>query len=223
MPDPMAVGDVLREDGAVDGEALRDLWLQRGEALDLAEGGDPEETPEAALRVWCAATRIPPRYMRAEAGMLNPCQEYHRYLAGAERNWREGLGLMMFGPTGTGKSMAMAHLLKHCWTPEAQPTALWVSEADLVEAAKPDGRQDLVQKAKTVQVLAMDDFGVSRLTDFVVELFDGIAERRHKNNLCLLMTTNLTPIHIEENPILARIWRRWSQDCAKAIMRKGVH
>ena len=221
---PQGLGEIIGEDGAIDAQALSLAWQKLGDELGIGERGyvgSPDEyDPEVALRVWCREARIPPRYQKARAELVKPCQEYRCYVDGALHNWREGLGLVLCGPTGTGKSMAMANALKSCRQEDNSPSALWVTESDLVEAMKPGGNEGLVQSALTCQVLALDDFGVCRLTDFVLERLEQLAERRHARELSLLMTTNLTPKALESSAELARIWRRWSQDCLVGIMRE---
>ena len=51
---------------------------------------------------------------------------------------------------------------------------------------------------KTVDVLALDDFGKERRNDFAVERLSVIIHARHANRLTTVVTTNMPPAKIVE-------------------------
>ena len=119
------------------------------------------------------------------------------YLSNVDKFTSEGLGLLMWGPNGCGKTSAAVILML-----EARRhghTCLYVECASLKRAAIDrisfDGGETIVDRALSVEVLLLDDLGkgVQDRTGFGARLLDEIIRHRSANKLVTHVTTNMSP------------------------------
>ena len=126
--------------------------------------------------------------------------------AGTVRRWSETSGaghLLLAGSVGVGKThlaVAACHTLLHrgrvvYFTTSAE---LLDTLRDAYNAEGEDGHYSLIERMKTVDVLAIDDFGKERRNEFAVERLSVIVHARHRSGLTTIVTTNLPPPKIVE-------------------------
>lgn len=146
---------------------------------------------------------IPPRYAGADVMALT---------AGAEpgsarwrvRNWalgvadhvRHGRGLVLVGPTGTGKSMLAAGLARRAaslglssrWV----SVASWVEELETLRQVSREEWAREQDRIRRVQLLVLDDLGAEDVRIWARRM-DAYVSVRYDRGLSLVVTTNLGP------------------------------
>lgn len=190
------------------GEVLKD-WRDRIPPSILAEAeaegpaplGGHDETPEQA-RERVAASRaavnarylagVPVMYREASTDDLSP---EHRAAIGA---WvtAEGTTLVLAGQVGTGKTHAAyavaAYLVGQGFT--LHSTTL----ADYLAALRPDGDPLEAERAKSADVLLLDDLGAAKASEWAQEQVTTLLDTRLREERRQIVTTNHPEDALEE-------------------------
>lgn len=109
-------------------------------------------------------------------------------------------GYLLCGPVGTGKSHLTKALLIKWATPPHKLRSLFVSVADLMDELR--GSFDtspgaptllgVMERFSTPDILALDDLGAEKTTEWVQEKFRSLLDRRLALGLATFLTTNLS-------------------------------
>lgn len=144
-------------------------------------------------------------------------------VAAGTTNWGLlGHGLLILGPTGTGKSSAAALCCRA--SVEAGLTTRWTYVPDLVDrlSAGPKERLHEVAMQSAVNVLVWDDWGVRDLADWEIGYLDQIVEARYRSRKPMVVTTNWTPEDLRTDRRMARLVDRWRERTAsQAVILSG--
>lgn len=110
-------------------------------------------------------------------------------------------GLVILGPTGTGKTWVAAALARQLLVEDTVPVS-FTTVADFLEALRPSARvsgvdPDMMQYA-LAPVLVLDDLGMEKLTEWGEEQLHRLAHERNHNNRTTIVTSNLTGPQIRE-------------------------
>ena len=133
-----------------------------------------------------------------------------------------------YGPTGTGKSRAMAHhalqIVEWCID------CAWIESgtfAGLVTACGPDASSSKRNEARAelkrlaeVEFLFFDDLGAVRFTESRITHFYALMQARYKNNLTTYFTTNYDRAGIEK--MLAVDGTKAEKEIAGRIIRRMI-
>ena len=99
------------------------------------------------------------------------------YFANLDSMMSRGAGMFFYGPAGLGKTSAGIVMLKAAW--ERRKTGLFVTVKDLRQSIREDitfdGSQSMLERAKNVDLLVLDDLAKDDLKNFQL----GIAEIEH--------------------------------------------
>jgi DNA replication protein DnaC len=119
----------------------------------------------------------------------------------AEHRAGDRKGLVILGPTGTGKTWVMAALARMLLVEDTVPVS-FITVADFLEALRPSSRvpgvdPDMMQYAMA-PVLALDDLGAEKMTEWGAEQLHRLAHERNHNNRTTIVTSNLTGQQIRE-------------------------
>ena len=116
-----------------------------------------------------------------------------RFAESFEKN--QGRGLIFTGDVGTGKTHLAAAIASHI-VEKYSVTVEFVSYVDLladIRAAFSDKEKDVAkieEKLCEVPVLIIDDLGKEKQSEFTNELLFRVVNKRYKDNLPLIVTTN---------------------------------
>ena len=116
-----------------------------------------------------------------------------------------GQWMWLGGPTGTGKTRAVARaLVVHSWKQTHWPSALWLPAALWVQdlhgrQEEARGRQHRqIELARRVDILVFDDFGQEELSDHARALLFGLLDHRYVRRLRTWFTSNASPAELVE-------------------------
>lgn len=147
--------------------------------------------------------RIPPEYANATADKLPaPIKLAVENMANKTPNDKGELFIALLGPVGTGKTfMAWAIADYFAKTQEFGKFPTVLTESELLDRFRHSARSDKrledydksfhAQAKKSPELLVIDDFGVSRQTDFTIEMLTDMLEYRISWHLPTVLTSNL--------------------------------
>jgi DNA replication protein DnaC len=124
-----------------------------------------------------------------------------KYLDAHEQMVTQGMGLILYGPYGTGKTfianMVLKELIKLGYSAWATTFANTI-EAFTATWGDRDEKQWFARKFQHSQVLLLDDLGRELRSGHQLSLstFDMILRTRVQNNRPTLLTTNLKPVEL---------------------------
>ena len=129
---------------------------------------------------------------------------------------REGRGLLLYGPVGTGKTYFAACLV-NALIDRGQP-CLMTSLPRLINrvgGAAWEDRQGIIDGLARYALVALDDVGTERQTDYTAEQMTAILDTLYRAAVPLVITTNLTPAQLTKAPDirLQRLWDRLLERC----------
>jgi len=151
--------------------------------------------------------RLPKRYWKATLDRISDfCDKeeeisareiIRQYVSRLEKMRSRGLGIVLWGENGTGKTGIAAVVAKEYR--RRFNTVLFVEAADLkgLVAGREyfDETETFWQRARTVDVLVLDDLGkgVKDSKEFGERLIDELIRTRNANQLVTIVTTNAIP------------------------------
>ena len=165
------------------------------------------QRPADRARLYTAA-QIPGRYTSATLesythGLLQHAPENMGVLEDVSRwmsQWRvgqENRGLIVWGPVGRGKTHLLVAIVRDLILRHGVP-ARFVEFTRLLgqlKAGYSEGKSgtDVIDPLIQVPVLAIDELGKGRLTDWELTIIDEIISRRYNAMACTLGSTNFRP------------------------------
>ena len=157
----------------------------------------------------------------------NPDSEASRRCRRYVRLWREAagenLGLLFSGPLGTGKSFYAAAVV-NALTALGVPGVM-VSTARLVNLARASREpQGILDDLNRFPLVALDDLGAERDTDFALEVLESFVDARCLVSRPLLVTTNLSGKQLRNPADLryARLFDRVLALCPYPVLLTGA-
>ena len=124
----------------------------------------------------------------------------------------DGIGLMMYGDVGNGKTF-MAACIANALIDKLVPVCMTNTSKILgMEFAE---REYFIRNLDKYQLLIIDDFGIERETSYATEQIYNIINERYKSGLPLIVTTNLMPSAMDEEIDInkKRIYSRVKEMC----------
>ena len=153
-------------------------------------------------------------------GFVEPLHHARNYVQHWPQLQQKGLGMLFWGPPGTGKTFAAACIANHFlesrepFGPSVVMTTFGVILRRLV-ALNPQDREDFMIKLLTCKLLILDDFGMERQTDFAREQVFNIINGRYLAVSPTVVTTNLSLQELKNPKTMAdhRIYDRLLERC----------
>lgn len=128
---------------------------------------------------------------------------------------KEGKGLLLYGPKGTGKTFFAACICNALI--EEQKPCLMTQFSRLVNtiSAKWEGKQEYIDSLTQFDLVAIDDLGAERNTDFMSENVFSIIDTLYRAKVPMIITSNLALAQmVEETDIKqARVYDRILERC----------
>lgn len=144
------------------------------------------------------------------------------YVANWERMRQNNFGLIFSGSLGTGKSFYAAAVVNALQ--EQGVSSMIVTTARLISTLRASrDPMGVLDELNSFQLVALDDLGAERDTDFAVEQLENFVNERILSSRPLLVTTNLTGKALNEPPDMryARIFDRILVMCPVPVILTG--
>lgn len=136
------------------------------------------------------------------------------YVANFDKMLAEGKGLLLYGPTGRGKSFLAGCIANAVM--DNEHSCLMTNFKSIEEASRirfGGGERNKLNLSR-YKLLCLDDFGAERDTSYMQEIVFAVVDERYQAKLPMVITTNLTldelkkPKSITEERIFKRVLER---------------
>ena len=115
-----------------------------------------------------------------------------KYVENFKEFRKQGKGLLLFGPVGTGKTYAAACIINALI--DIGYPALMSNFARIANTVSGmfDGKQQYYDSLNRFPLLALDDLSAERKTEYMQEIVFNVIDSRYRAGLPIIVTTNLT-------------------------------
>lgn len=146
------------------------------------------------------------------AGIIEAMKNYVENFPEFRKN---GQGLLLYGPVGTGKSYSAACVANALI--DKDYSVLMTNFATMVNQIQGmfEGKQEYINSLNRYSLLIIDDLGAERNTEYMAEQVFNIIDSRYRSGLPMIITTNLTAEELKKPQEVAysRIYDRVLERC----------
>lgn len=165
--------------------------------------------PDAEMQAWTFA--------RDDGKSPEVMRWARRYAETFPDRLREGKGLLLYGPCGTGKTFAAACIANDLI--DRGYSCLVTSFARIGNTLQSEkNRQDFLDGLAAYSLLVIDDLGAERNTSYMAEIVFGVIDARYRQKKPLIVTSNVTreELRYPADPWDKRIYSRIFEMCHPA-------
>ncbi len=164
------------------------------------------------------------RFSDDGGGQEKTVEVCRRYCEQWEKMFKENIGVLLFGPVGSGKSFAASCICNELL--ERRVTVAATSFARILNVPQSSfaGRQEVLDRLGRFQLLFIDDLGAERNSEFSLEQVFSVVDSRYRAGKPIIITTNLTLQQLEnpENMAYSRIFDRVLEMCPIRLCVSGA-
>lgn len=149
-----------------------------------------------------------------------------RYCDNFDEFRRRGMGLLLHGSVGTGKTYYAACIANRLIDNDYHVYMTNFSELINKLQGTFDGKQEIIDGLNKYTLLIIDDLGIERNTEYMKEMVYNIIDSRYRSGLPFIVTTNLTmekikkPEDISDTRIYDRVLERCHPVAVEGISRR---
>ena len=147
----------------------------------------------------------------------------HKYVDNFSEMYSRGMGLLVYGGVGTGKSFITA-CIANALMEKGRP-CLVTNFPRIVNSLQADfdHKQERIDRLNDCDLLIIDDFAVERQSEYMQEIIYAVIDSRYRLKCPLIITTNLTGQEIANATDVRkdRIYSRLKEMCIP-VEAKGV-
>ena len=152
----------------------------------------------------------------ADDGSLPQLASARRYVETWEKRKAENIGLLLWGPVGTGKSF-YAGCIANALIDRRVPVLMtnFPKILNKLSGMFSEDRNVFIADMMRYSLLIIDDFGIERGSEYALEQVYNVIDERYKTKLPLIITTNLSLDTLKNPPDIAhqRIYDRILSMC----------
>ena len=156
---------------------------------------------------------------RRNAKVSDTCRRYAEKWTEMEGN---NIGILFYGPVGTGKSFYAAAIVNALLEMRIPATVTnFPRLLNILQSAR--DRQSCIDHLRSYRLLVLDDLGVERDSTYAAEQIFNVIDSRSRSGLPLIVTTNMALEELEQPPTMqfARIYDRLLELCPIRIKLTG--
>ncbi|MBE2211196.1 MAG: ATP-binding protein [Xanthomonadaceae bacterium] len=181
-------------------------------------------------RWWDRNSGIPARYRAATPASIQPlttsakalARAVEGYTADLKARYDAGDGLLLIGPPGLGKTLALASVINAaCDWRGGCAYAVWPDLLAELKAGfsgpKDDDRRQAIERLRDVPFLALDELGVRGMSDFDHGELFALVDYRYRETLPTLVAANATPANFP-TMVGERVSDRLKETCAQIVV-----
>jgi DNA replication protein DnaC len=155
---------------------------------------------------WRSDSGIPARYRAATPAHIKPLspsakvlvRAVEAYSSNLRHRYEAGEGLVLLGPPGLGKTLALCAIVNAaCDAMHGPVYAVWPDVLAKLKSgfggSRDDPRRDAVERLRDAPLLALDELGVKGATDFDHSELFALVDYRYREALPTLVAANATP------------------------------
>lgn len=190
---------------------------ERDEAIEAERKAANEQLRIQKLRRACFPTpkEAGCTFARDDRNNPNVSDAMRRYVEKWPEVKKDGMGLLLYGPVGTGKTFYAACIANALL--DKGVAVMMTSFARIVNTMQGtfDGRQAYLDHLVGYPLLIIDDLGTERGSDYMLEHVYSVINARYQTGLPLILTTNISIAEIKEPADLKyqRIYDRVLEMC----------
>lgn len=133
-----------------------------------------------------------------------------RYVTQWDKIKAENIGLLFFGGVGVGKTYATLCIANALL--DAGERVIVTNFSRIINDISnfDNDKNDYIQNLASCSLLAIDDLGAERQSDYALQIVEGVIDERYKVNKPIILTTNLSMAELQNPKDLkyARIYSR---------------
>lgn len=147
----------------------------------------------------------------------------NRYCEKWDEMLKGNIGMLLFGPVGTGKSFAASCICNRLLSQRVSVVATSFGRVLNVLQNNFAGRQETLDRLGRFQLLFVDDLGSERNSEYSLEQVFSVIDSRYRAGKPIIITTNLTLQQLEnpENMAYSRIFDRVLEMCPVRLCVSG--
>lgn len=157
-------------------------------------------------------------------GKVAPISHAVQYVQNWNKMQQKGLGLLFWGPLGTGKTFAAGCIANAFLESEDRfaPSVIMTNFAVILRhslSCSPQDREDYINRLLGCGLLILDDFGMERQSEFAQEQVFSLINGRYLSRRPMILTTNLTLQEMKQPQTMAqsRIFDRVLETCIPVL------
>ena len=190
--------------------------------LDCPHAGKPACPKHADMErvkqaIWMERCGVLKLYRHPEPHMVKEREKIDAYCDHMEENCEEGLGLLLTGGIGSGKTMALSYIVSRARLalPRSAIVVMAIAHQIFDWLCHDPAR---LQSLTRPDLLLIDDLGSKYRPDWGFSCFEGLVEQRYAMQRATCVSSSLSVAALDDAELLARVMSRWREVLTSVVL-----